>query len=448
MAQQDSITRRKFIKAVGVGAAALTLPGCATTRLRPFSIRQGGTISPNEKLNVASIGAGGQGWHDVHGMESENIVALCDVDENRAMKCFADFPNARRFKDYRVMLEKMDKEIDAVTVSTPDHTHYPAAKAAIEMGKHVFVQKPLTHTIWEARDLARLAREHGVVTQMGNQGHGYEGTRLVKEWIDSGRVGEVKQVDFWTDRPIRYWKQGLDRPTEVQPVPVYLDWNLWLGTAPYRPYNEAYAPFRWRAWWDFGCGSLGDMACHVMDAAFWALDLKHPEWVEAETSPVNEETGPNWSIVRYKFPARGNKPPCLVTWYDGGKMPPRPEMLEPDRQIPTDGGTYFHGTKETIMSGTYCRSPRIIPEERMKAFDRPEKTIPRSPGHYQEWINACKGEGMTMSNFDYAGPFTEMVLLGNLAIRTGERVEWDSENLRCTNVPAANQYVRNEFRRF
>ena len=454
MTERERITRRKFLKAAAYGTAALALPGCARglratyqTGVSPFLIGEGRRVSPNEKLNIACIGAGGQGKHDVAAVSGENIVALCDVDEERAAKTYAQYPDVPKYRDFRRMFDKMNNQIDAVTITTPDHMHYPIALTAIELGKHVYLQKPLTHTIWEARRLTEAARERGVVTQMGNQRHSLEGIRLFKEWIDADAIGPVHEVQLWTDRPI--WPQGIGRPSNHPPVPSTLDWNLWVGTAPKRPYHPAYVPFKWRGWWDFGCGALGDMACHIMDAAYWALELGWPEYVGAVSSPVSRETAPEWSIVTYHFPARGERPPLKLTWYDGGKLPPRPPELEPERNPPQEiGGQYVFGEKGTIMTDAYCKSPRIIPEAKMRAFERPPKTIPRSPGHHQEWIDACKGRGRTTTNFDYSGPLTELVLLGNLAIRMGARIEWDPVNLRCTNVPEANEYIRHGYRAF
>ena len=381
------------------------------------------------------------------GCSEENLVAFCDVDDVRAAKTYNEFPDVPRWRDYRRMLEKRDREIDAVTITTPDHLHFPIAMMAMQMGKHVYVQKPMGHTIAEVRQLMAAARRYGVATQMGNQRHAREGIRLCKEWIDAGAIGPVREVHLWTDRPI--WPQGIERPTEEVEVPPTLDWNRWLGTAPERPYHPAYAPFRWRGWWDFGCGALGDMGCHIFDAAFWALKLGMPTAVSAETSPVNDETAPEWSIVTYEFPARGQLPPVKLVWYDGGKLPPRPPELEPDRSPPKEvGGQYIFGAKGTIMADAYCESPRIIPEEKMRAFQRPPKTIPRSPGHHQEWIIACKGGEPATCNFEYAGPLTEVVLLGNLAIRTGQRIEWDAANMYCPNVPEANQYLQHGYREF
>jgi predicted dehydrogenase len=384
----------------------------------------------------------------VDGVKGEKIVALCDVDDERAAETYQAYPDAKRYRDYRKMLEEMDSEIDAVTVSTPDHMHFAPALMAIRMGKHVLVEKPLTHTIWEARQLRLEAKKNGVVTQMGNQGHANEGTRLIKEWIEAGAIGPVREVQFWTNRPI--WPQGLDRPDHSRFIPVVpqtLDWDLWLGVAPQRPYDPAYVPFAWRGFWDFGTGALGDMACHVMDAAYWGLDLGAPTSVEAIATPVNDETAPNASIVTYEFPTRGSMPPVTATWYDGSLRPSLPEHVSPDIEI-DDSGAFIIGDKATIVSNTYAGTVRITPESTMQEVlqARIPKTYSRvKGGHFEEWIRACKGGEMCGSNFDYSGPFTETVLLGNLAIRTKRRLEWDGEKMEVTNFADANRFVTKEY---
>lgn len=442
---KGKLTRREFVKG-SVAAAALGFAGCA--RGPALLIQEPGSLPPGERLNIACIGCGGQGGRDIDGIRQENIVALCDVDGRRASETFKKFPGVRKFKDYRRMLETMDKEIDAVTVSVPDHSHYPAAMMAMAMGKHVFVQKPLTHTVWEARQLTLAARKYGVATQMGNQGHAKEGVRLFCEWIWAGAIGPVREVHIWTNRPI--WPQGMDRPRWKMTPPATLDWDLWLGTAPYRPYHRGYAPFNWRGWWDFGTGALGDMACHTADAFFFALKPGAPVSVEAESSPVNGESAPEWSIVTFQFPARGEMPPVKLVWYDGKKTPPRPPELEADREMP-ESGQFWYGDDGIIMDTTdYCESPRIIPEAKMREFlpNRPDKSIPRVPesNHYLEWLTACKGGTPAGSNFDYAGPFTEAILLGNVAIRTGQKIEWDAANMRITNLPEANRLIHPPYR--
>ena len=467
-----TIHRRDFIKHAGLGAAALAAPWAVGDTARA-AIRKGHIVPPDQKLNIACVGCGGQGGQDIYGVGKENIVAMCDVDSERAAGVFKSRPDTPKYTDYRKMLEEMDEQIDAVTISTPDHTHFPAAMMAIERGKHVFVQKPLAHTVWEARQLRLAARKHGVVTQMGNQGHAGEGTRLVREWVQGGVIGPVHEVHAWSDHSGKGAKAPNERPTETPPVPETLDWNLWLGVAPERPYHPAYVPFNWRAWWDFGSCALGDMGCHVLDAAFWALNLRYPTSVQAETAEVFEETGPAWSIVTWQFPERDNipahlpeqlkerirkhfpardkMPPVKVVWYDGKKQPPRPKELEDDRKLGGHGQLLL-GEKGTIYEpGAYCQSPRLIPESKMQEAipNLPPKTIPRIKGsHYAEWIQACKGGPTPGSNFEHAGPLTEMFLLGNIAIRSGKKIEWDGENLRCSNVPEANRYMNKEYRVF
>ena len=438
------MSRRTFIFGTAIMAA-----GCATTAKKKVVAPR--SISANEKLNIAGVGVGGKGSSDVDGAAEaggNNIVALCDVDWHRGAEKFKKYPNAKQYKDFREMLDKEGKNIDAVTVSTPDHMHAPIAVAAMQLGKHVYVQKPLTHDIFEARRLKELAKYYKVATQMGNQGHSGEGVRRLTEWIRAGVIGKVTEAHIWTDRPI--WPQGIKRPTETMPVPDYLDWDLWLGTAPKRPYHKAYCPFAWRGWWDFGCGALGDMACHIMDPAYTALNLQYPTTVEAVSEGGNEETAPNWSIITYQFPARGDLPPVKLVWYDGKKLPPRPEAAAPDEKLGDgDNGTIFVGDKGMLACGCYGGSPSLIPRAKMAEFKRPEKTIPNSTGHYQEWIDRCKGietpKGGFSGDFDYAGPFTEMVLLGNLAVRAGKKIEYDSVNMKVTNDADANKYLKREY---
>ncbi|VGO23564.1 Gfo/Idh/MocA family protein [Pontiella sulfatireligans] len=417
--------------------------------IAPFGILASQSLGePSDKLNVACIGCGGKGRSDVADVAGENIVGLCDVDSARAASTFKKHPDVPKFKDYRRMLEKLDKQIDAVTISTPDHTHYPAAMMAIEMGKHVFVQKPMAHTVWEVRQLMAAAKRNNVVTQMGIQGHSHDGTRRLKEWIAAGAIGDVREIHYWTNRPI--WPQGIYTPTDKPAVPGSLDWNLWLGTAPQRAYNPAYAPFAWRGWWDYGCGALGDIGCHAMDAAFWALDLGAPTSVAAETSLQTDDVAPAWSKVTYEFPALGNRPGIKVLWHDGGQKPERPEALEEGRDLNEGiGGQLLYGDKGVIMADTYCKSPRLIPETSMREFmpNAPEKSIPNSPGHMKEFLMACKGEGTPGASFDFSGPLTEMVLLGNLAVRTRKHLKWDSANMR-TDDKDANQYLTKAYRKF
>lgn len=437
--KQNGLSRRAFLGATTAAAVVSIVPRHVVAGAKKKE------PPPSEKLNVAGIGAGGQALHDLSVVaRTENIVALCDVDDVRAAKAFENWPDAKRYKDFRVMLEK-EKNINAVIVATPDHMHAVAAMAAIQLGKPVYVEKPMAHSIPEVRKLADAARKYKVATQMGNQGHSFLGCRVTRTWIDDGAIGDVTEVHCWTNRPT--WPQGLDRPADTPPVPATLDWNLWLGPAPERPYHPVYAPHNWRGWWDFGCGALGDMGCHILDTAHWTLDLGKPARVSAETSGVNKETGPLWSIIKYEFPQRGKLPPLTLTWYDGGKMPARPEELEPDRRMgDTDGGCMYIGTKGKIIAGAYGNGGRLIPESKMQAYKQPEVKFPRSPGHHDEWIAACKGGDPAGSNFDYAGGLTELVLLGNIAMRAGQPIEWDPETMKIKNVPDAEQYVHQKYR--
>jgi len=412
-----------------------------------------GNTPPSEKINIASIGAGGQAASDLRQMESENIVALCDVDWARASGMFRRHPDARKYRDYREMLDKEDKNIDAVVVAIPDHMHAVASMAAIKRGKHVYCEKPLTHDVYEARVLAEAARKAGVATQMGNQGQASEQTRLMCETIWDGAIGQVHDVHVWTDRPLRgindvYWPQGVGRPTEKPAVPDTMAWDLWLGTAPERPYHPSYAPFKWRGWWDFGTGALGDIGCHRIDPIFRALKLGHPTSVEGCCTLVNNETYPVASRVTYEFPARGNMAPVRLHWYDGGMKPPRPKELADGRTWSTNG-ILFEGDEGKMYE------TRLLPESRQTAYGKPPQMLERSPGHYVEWIQACKGGKPAGSNFpDHAGLLAQLVLLGNLSLQpalkekvTRTRLLWDGDAMKITNMPEANQYLRREYRK-
>jgi predicted dehydrogenase len=438
------LNRRQFIYTAAMAASSLAVSsaGARAARLK----------SPNSKLDVGIIGVTGKGAVDSKGLSTENIVALCDVDADKLLIAAKKWPDARLYRDYRFMLEK-EKHLDAVTVTIPDHQHACAAMQAIKSGINVYCQKPLAHSISEARALTIAARNHKVITQMGNQGHSGEGNRQLCEMIWSGAIGPVREVHCWTNRPI--WPQGLVRPKTVDHVPSWLEWDLWIGPAPMRPYaakwpegRAVYHPFTWRAWWDFGCGALGDMGCHIMDGANWALKLGAPTCVEiVDSSPLFAESAPVWSILRYQFPARGDMPPCTLTWHDGGKLPPRPSEMEAEK-FP-DNGSLFIGDKGKIMSETYGERPRLLPESSMADYQRPATTIPRVPNNspYEDFIRACKGGPPACSNFDVAGPFTEMVLLGNLALRVGKKIEWDPVNMRVKNTPSADQYIHAHYRR-
>ncbi|MGO8744701.1 MAG: Gfo/Idh/MocA family protein [Thermoguttaceae bacterium] len=433
------IHRRRFL--VTTAAAAFSF------HLVPRCVLGGpGHKAPSEKLNLAGIGIGGQGAGDLREMAGENIVALCDVDWKYAAHTFKTYPKAETFKDYRVLLEKR-KDLDAVMIATPDHMHAPITVAALRAGKHVYVEKPMAHSVEEARVMTRVAKETGLVTQMGNNGHGGEGLRLTREWIQAGAIGPVREVHCWSDRPGNWWKQDRDRPSDCPPVPPDLDWNLWLGGAPERPYHPLYCPVVWRGWFDFGTGALGDMAIHNMDPAFYALDLDAPTAVEPRTSPLKKESYPAWQILTYEFAAKGDRPAVKLTWYDGGKMPPRPAGLEEGRRL-EDNGIYFVGDRGTILCGGWSGPPRLVPESLMKDFRRPPKTIPRSIGHRAEWIMACK-QGKpeeAKAGFAYSGPFTEALLVGTLATRLQQRIEWDGAAMRAVNAPEADALVRKHYR--
>jgi len=438
------LSRRNFLSATAA----------ATFTIVPRHVLGGaGVTPPSEKVNVAFIGAGGQAAWDLEQLRREpiNIVAFCDVDDARAAKTYRQFPNVNNYHDFRLMLEKQHKDIDAVVVATPDHTHAVASMAAIKLNKHVYCEKPLTHNIHEAHQLTLAAREHRVATQMGNQGMAFEGNRLINEWIDDGCIGPVREVHAWSDRPTHgsrlLWQQGIGRPKDTPPIPPTLKWDLWLGPAPARPYHPAYVPFTWRGWWDFGSGGLGDMGIHNLAPVFAALKLTAPTSVHASSTLVNNETLPLASIVHYDFPARGDLPPVKLHWYDGGLLPARPDELEDSRELPREDGVIFVGDKgKMLVSGWGGASPRLIPETKMQAYKRPPKTLPRSAGHHKEWILACKGGKPPRSNFDFAGPLTQAVLLGTLAVRTGQKLYWDSKNLKITNLPDANKYVNPPYR--
>jgi predicted dehydrogenase len=442
---RGAMSRRAFVRSASTVAAFAVVPRAV--------LGGAGQKAPSEKLNIAVVGAGGRGSDDIQEVKSENIVALCDVDWNHAGETFKLFPKAARYRDFRVMLEK-EKGIDAVVVATPDHIHAVASMAAIKAGKHVYCEKPLTRTVFEARALARAAREAKVATQMGNQGMAFEGNRLINEWIADGAIGPVREVHVWSDRPTHrgklplWWAQGVERPKETPPVPSGLDWDLWLGPAPERPYNPAYAPFRWRGWWDFGSGGLGDMGIHNLAPVFSALKLGAPESLHASSTPVFKESVPLACMVHYQFPARGELPPVQLHWYDGGLLPARPAELEEDRDLEAEDGVLFVGERgKMLVEGWGGEKPRLIPETRNREYQRPPKTLPRSVGHHLEWIQACKTGSPTRSDFAFAGLLTEAVLLGSVCVRLGgERLAWDSAGLKVTNQPEANQYLHYAYR--
>lgn len=443
-------SRRTFLAAAAGGIL---------TTLVPRHVLGGrGYIPPSERINLAGIGAGGMGGGDIATLArlGANVVALCDVDDERAAGSFKAFPNARRYKDFRVMLDAEAKNIDAVSVGTPDHIHAVATMAAIRAGKHVYCQKPLTRTLQECREVTRAARAAGIATQMGNQGHATEGARLTNEWIRAGIIGSVREVHVWSDRAGHLWKQGIARPAGTPPIPPTLNWDLWLGPVRERPYHPAYLPVLWRGWRDFGTGALGDMGCHIIDHPLWALDLGAPTVVEARTTldgsvlegnKPNDETYPIAAVIYFDFPERGQRPAVRMTWYDGGLMPPAPLGMPENQRLP-DNGVLYVGSKGILYHSSHGGMPQLLPAELHQEAKKVPRTMARSPGHYEEWVAACKGGPRPLSNFDYAGPLTEIVLLGVLALRSpGRRLEWDSENLKVKNAPELNRFVSAEYRK-
>ena len=438
------LSRRQFVATTAMASSFLLVPR--------HVVAGSGEAPPSEKLNIAGIGIGGMGANNLFNLASQNIVALCDVDLNYAAKTIAKYPKAKVWTDYREMLEKQ-KDIDAVLIATPDHTHAVIAMAAIQAGKHVYCQKPLCHDLYEARRLTQAAAESKVATQMGIQGHSGEGLRLICEWIWAGAIGEVREVDAWCSLSYypwghAYWssKYGAARPTDTPALPEKLNWDLWLGPAPARPYHPAYHPAVWRCWWDFGNGMMGDRGAHSLDSVVSSLKLGPPTSVEATSCGLNPETHPLSAIVTFQFPAREALPPVKLTWYEGTR-PPRPPQLEDGNDLPDQGGVIFKGSKGALMCGVYGESPRLIPEPAMQAFKRPPKTLPRIKGsHEMDWVNAAKAGRQPGAHFGYSGPLTETCLLGNIAKRVDARIEWDAANLKVTNLPAANKYVRAEYR--
>ncbi len=434
-------TRRTFIKqAAGAGVAL------------PLFMQSLGHGAASDRLNIAAVGVGGKGRGDIASVsKGQNVVAICDVDDRTLERAAKEYPQAKVYHDWRKLLEQ--KDIDAVTVSTPDHMHAPIAVSAMQLGKHVYVQKPLAHTVFEARQMRLLAAKYGVVTQMGNQGHSGTGYRTLVQLVQSGVIGKVKEAHTWSNRPI--WPQGIDRPEGSSPVPDYLDWNLWLGVAAERPYvgpSEAsskgrgvYHPFNWRGWLDFGVGALGDMGCHIIDPAVWSLQLGAPLRVWSDGPAPNNETFPKWEIIHYEFaqtPFTAGET-VRMTWYDGGQQPARELVPLPESQDVPDNGVLLIGEKGVLLC-PHGGNPVLLPEEQFA--DYKIELVPASD-HYMQWTNACKGTDKTTSHFDYAGPLTETVLLGTIAIRfPGQKLEWNSADLQCTNVPAANQFVHYAYR--
>jgi predicted dehydrogenase len=462
--------RRSFLKNSALAAAGFSIV--------PRHVLGGpGFVAPSDKLNMAAIGCGGKGDVNIRlafNNGSDNIAALCDVDDRQSKKYREQFSSAPYFRDYREMLDKAGKTFDAVIVSTPDHMHTPIAMAAMQLGKHVYVEKPLTHDIYEARMLTEAARKYRCVTQMGNQGSSGDATRQIETYIQKGVIGRVHKVECWTNRPV--WPQGVKSPKdrgESQPVPPEVDWKLWLGTAPYRDYHEAYMPFRWRGYWDYGTGALGDMGCHFMDVPFRALKLKYPTSVECSVGSVfgdffkeafYDDVCPPSSAIHLTFPSDDRKVKEIkFSWYDGGIRPALPDGIPYEVMFASnDGGMIFYGSKGMLTAGLFGNNPRLFPEEKFegKKLPAPEKPLVegKTEGHQQQWVKACK-EGYwayTSSSFDESGPLTETVLMGNLATRSylfrengkfpgRKKLLWDGENMKITNFDYANQFVRRQY---
>lgn len=447
---KKGITRKDFLSKTAAAAAGFTI-------LPSYVVSGLGHKAPSDKLNIAGVGVGGRGFGVLRGMEeSENIVALCDVDWRYSKRAFDHFQDAKRFWDWRIMLEEMDDDIDAVMVATADHTHAAIAAHAITMGKHVYVEKPLTHTVYESRLLTNLAREYKVATQMGNQGASDEGVNLMTEWIANGEIGEVTKVESFTDRPI--WLQGLNPPTEVQPIPDSFNWDLFVGPAAMRPYNEVYTPWNFRGWWDFGTGALGDMACHVLHPAFKALELGYPTKVQGSSTLLLRDSAPTAQKVRLTYPKRESNlkvelPEVHVHWYDGGIQPEKPEGWPDGKNMNhRGGGVLFHGSEDTLICGCYGADPWLL-SGRVPDAPKTERRV--DTNHQMDWVRACKespeNRVEAKSNFDEAGPFNEMVVMGVLAVRLQElnkELDWDGEAMEFTNINPDEELrvvIRDEF---
>ena len=461
----SEMSRRGFVTKVAVTGAGLTIV--------PRHVLGHGFTAPSDKLNIAGIGVGGKGQSDLAGFAvspNANVVVLCDVDDRQAVNSVKKFPNAKRYKDFREMLDKEHKHIDAVSVSTPDNVHAIAAVAAMQLGKHVYVQKPLTHDIYEARMLTEAAKRYKVVTQMGNQGASGDGVRQMQEWYQAGIIGDATSIYVWTNRPV--WPQGMGTPKTQDEMPKELDWDLWLGPAQVQDYHKEYVPFSWRGFWAFGTGALGDMGCHLIDPAFKTVGLGYPTEVECSQVSIYEkmwtpvyypESCPAASSIKLKFAGKDGKPDVKMYWMDGGIKPERPDELGPDEVFgDRDGnGVLIVGSKGKMMCGTYGADPKLLPTSRTQEVNIP-KTLARVPeGHYVQWVNACiagYGKMEVSSPFEYAGPLTETILMGNLALRswniqadkkfTGrKKLLWDAPNMKITNFDEANQFVKREYRK-
>ncbi|MEK7678198.1 MAG: Gfo/Idh/MocA family oxidoreductase [Verrucomicrobiota bacterium] len=436
------LTRRNFLRTAGA-AAAFTIV--------PRSWLGQGQTPPSEKLNIAGIGVGGMGAGDIGAVApGNNIVALCDVDSRRSAETLKKFPDAKQYRDFRKMFDEMEKNIDAVVVATPDHFHAVAAMAAIKRGKHVYCEKPLAHSVHEVRQLMKAAQEHKVVTQLGNQGHSFDTIRNFCEWIWDGAIGNVHTIHAGC-AAVNSGLNQLSRLKEQHPVPPTLDWDLWLGPAPQRPYHPAYLPGSWRGWVPFGNGTVGDWTCHVVDPVFWALDLGAPKTIQAQVKDYDFKTQgdafPKGEIITCEFPAKGKRGPVTMHWYSGTERIPRPEVLEQDDKV-VDTGAVVLGDKGAIMYGSHgAGGVRLIPQAKMDAYKRPEKTLPRVREHHGDWLQAIKNGTKAGSDFSYGGPLTELAMLGVIAIKlAGTKLEWDTQAMRFINSAEANQYINPPYR--
>jgi len=509
MNSKDEVSRRSFIRSAAVTGAAISVV--------PRHVLGKGFTPPSDLLNIACVGVGGMGRSNLINLASQNIVALCDVDwgytdknlsrldtdvanlqqhidhpdatpggqaapavQSEKMKQrLAEIlhlkndliPKAKRYSDYRKMLEEQ-KDIDGVVVATPDHMHAPIALAAMDLKKHVYVQKPLCWSVDEARKLAKRAAETKVATQMGNQGRSLDDTRKAVEWVWSGAIGEVREIHVWTDRPVGFWPQGVPRPKPAvepldtlkwdqggvdqrlaaamagnYPVPANLSWDLFLGVGPEVPYHPIYHPFNWRGWVDWGCGAIGDMGAHLLDVSMWALNLGLPTSIETVSTPFNGASFPSGELIFYEFPARGSQPPVKLTWYDGGLMPPKPEELGQEPLL-REGGAILIGSKGKLMHNTYGANPRLLPKSLQDSAGIPPQKLARIPdeAHEMNWVDAAKGKGQTDSPFEYSAKLTEVMLLGVVALKAGKKISYDGANMRITNVPEANQYLSRQYR--
>ncbi len=433
-------SRRQFLKSASAASLFTILPS-------GIYAQNGPRISPNSKIRIACIGVGGRGGAAVGASSREEIVALCDVDSKMAAGAFNKFKKAKQFTDYREMFDKMGDQIDAVTISGPDHVHFVHAMEAIKRGKHVYVEKPLCQTIEQTRLLQAAAKKAGVKTQMGNQGHSKNGIRDFKEMVDAGLIGDIKEIHAWTNRPAGWWPQGKQELPAPMEAPPTLDWDLWRNGVD-TPFSTEYVPFKWRGWTMWGTGALGDMACHILDPTFYALELGMPDWIHAEAEGGSDVSFPNKSTVKFHFPARKGRDEIILTWFDGkGNLPPRPDMLEEGRKMGNpSGGSITYGSKETVMTDSHAANVKIIPELRAKELKAPEQTLRRvaKEDHFGDWFRAIRGEvEQASSHFDYAGELNELVLLGSIAQRLpGQKLEWDTAKGTFKNSEVGNKLIK------